>query len=89
MIGISVDTLNNYKKLTELIPELEDLVDTGILAPTTALAMMRNLSEKEIFSVNELKEFNIKLLNNSGMADIVDFKAWVDKKKANETGISY
>lgn len=24
MIGISVDTLNNYKKLTELIPELED-----------------------------------------------------------------
>lgn len=37
MIGISVDTLNNYKKLTELIPELEDLVNTGILAPTTAL----------------------------------------------------
>ena len=25
MIGISVDTLNNYKKLTELIPELEDV----------------------------------------------------------------
>ena len=37
MIGISVDTLNNYKKLTELIPELEDLVDPGILAPTTEL----------------------------------------------------
>lgn len=48
MIGISVDTLNNYKKLTELIPELEDLVDTGILAPTTALAMMRNLSEDSL-----------------------------------------
>lgn len=41
MIGVSVDTLNNYKKLTELIPELEDLVDTGILAPTTALAIMQ------------------------------------------------
>lgn len=36
-IGISVDTLNNYKKLTEMIPELEDLVETGIVAPTTAL----------------------------------------------------
>lgn len=48
MIGVSVDTLNNYKKLTELIPELEDLVDTGILAPTTALAMMRNLSEDSL-----------------------------------------
>lgn len=29
-LGISVDTLQNYKKLTEMIPELEELVDTGI-----------------------------------------------------------
>ena len=28
-MGISVDTLQNYKKLTEMIPELSDLVDTG------------------------------------------------------------
>lgn len=40
-IGISVDTLQNYKKLTEMIPELEELVDTGITTPTTALAIMR------------------------------------------------
>lgn len=26
MIGISVDTLSNYKELTELVPELEELV---------------------------------------------------------------
>lgn len=26
-LGISVDTLQNYKKLTEMIPELEELVD--------------------------------------------------------------
>lgn len=31
MIGISVDTLNNYKKLTELVPELQDWADTGIV----------------------------------------------------------
>lgn len=47
MIGISVDTLNNYKKLTELIPELEDLVDTGVLAPTTALALVKHMSPSE------------------------------------------
>ena len=46
-MGFSVDTLNNYKKLTEMIPELEELVDTGIATPTTALAIMRNLSEEE------------------------------------------
>lgn len=32
-MGISVDTLQNYKLLAEMIPELSDLVDTGILAP--------------------------------------------------------
>lgn len=47
MIGVSVDTLNNYKKLTKLIPELEDLVDTGILAPTTALALVKYMSPSE------------------------------------------
>lgn len=46
-LGISVDTLQNYKKLTEMIPELEELVDTGITTPTTALAIMRSLSEEE------------------------------------------
>lgn len=29
-MGISVDTLQNYKLLLEMIPELSDLVDTGI-----------------------------------------------------------
>ncbi|MCD7996395.1 MAG: ParB N-terminal domain-containing protein [Clostridiales bacterium] len=46
-LGISVDTLNNYKMLAEMIPELSDLVDTGIVTKTTALAMMKNLSEDE------------------------------------------
>lgn len=46
-LGMSMQTLQNYKKLTEMIPELEELVDTGIATPTTALAIMRNLSEEE------------------------------------------
>lgn len=28
--GISVDTLQNYKMMAEMIPELEELIDTGI-----------------------------------------------------------
>jgi exonuclease VII large subunit len=47
IIGVSVDTLNNYKKLTELIPELIDLVDTGIVTPTTALSIVKNMSLEE------------------------------------------
>lgn len=37
IIGISVDTLQNYKKLTELVPELQDWVKTGVLAPINVL----------------------------------------------------
>ena len=46
-MGISVDTLQNYKLLAEMIPELEELIDTGIVTKTTALAIMKNLSNQE------------------------------------------
>ena len=39
-MGMSVDTLQNYKMLADMIPELEELLDTGIVTKTTALAMM-------------------------------------------------
>ncbi|MBD9304195.1 MAG: hypothetical protein EGS63_05320 [Lachnospira sp.] len=41
--GITKQTMNNYMRLAKAIPELEDLVDTGILAPTNALAVMQSL----------------------------------------------
>ena len=32
--GITKQTMNNYMRMADMIPELEDLVDTGILALT-------------------------------------------------------
>lgn len=46
-MGMDVRTLQNYKMLSDIIPELEELVDTGIVTKTTALAMIRNLSTEE------------------------------------------
>ena len=46
-MGMDVRTLQNYKMLSDMIPELSDLVDTGIVTKTTALAIMRNLSDEE------------------------------------------
>lgn len=43
-LGLTRQTIQNYKKLTDMIPELEELVDTGIVTNTTALAIMKNLS---------------------------------------------
>lgn len=46
-MGVTQQTLQNYKKLSEMIPELENLVNTGTVSPTTALAMMNELSDQE------------------------------------------
>lgn len=43
--GITKQTMNNYMRLAKAIPELENLIDTGIVTPTTALAMMRNFQK--------------------------------------------
>ena len=36
-LGMSVDTLQNYKMLADMIPELEELLDTGIVTKNTAI----------------------------------------------------
>lgn len=45
--GITQQTMNNYIRLTKTIPELDDLVQTGIVAPVTARAILKELSPQE------------------------------------------
>lgn len=45
--NITQQTMNNYMRLTKMIPELEELVDTGIVTKTTALAIMKELNPEE------------------------------------------
>ncbi len=45
--GISIATWKNYKRLADAIPELATAVDSGQVTKTTAIAMMRKLSETE------------------------------------------
>lgn len=41
--GITQQTMNNYMRMASMIPELEDLVDTGNVTKDTALAIMQPL----------------------------------------------
>ena len=45
--GISRFTLQNYKRLAQMIPEIQDLIDTGIVSPTTARAIVKELTEDQ------------------------------------------
>ena len=49
---MSVDTFQNYKKLTELIPELEDLVNTGIIIAECAEYLVLDISTVNDFWAN-------------------------------------
>lgn len=46
-LGMSVDTLENYAKLQNLIPEIQELVDTGVVTKTVALSILKQLSPEE------------------------------------------
>lgn len=46
-MGMTVQNLQNYKMLADMIPELDELVQTGIVMPTTALAMIKQLTDDE------------------------------------------
>lgn len=73
-LGIDRRTIQNYKKLTEMIPELEDLVDTGIVMPTTALAIMRILSEKEQIELISSMDTTKKITKNEVQKYIDEIK---------------
>lgn len=47
MLGLTRQTLQNYKTLASLIPEVEDFIDTGMISPTTALAITRQLCQED------------------------------------------
>lgn len=79
-MGISVDTLQNYKQLANMIPELSELVDTGIVTKTTALSIMRNLSEQE-------QEELIKEMDVSKKLTAKEVKSYIDKLQEKDAAI--
>lgn len=40
-MGMTAQNLQNYKMLADMIPELDELVQTGIVMPTTALVFIK------------------------------------------------
>ena len=56
-----------------------DFCDMTIEASETDLSI-EDIPESGLFSIEELKEFKIRLCNRSGMGEIVDFAKWVKRK---------
>ncbi|WP_039230866.1 ParB/RepB/Spo0J family partition protein [Clostridium haemolyticum] len=80
-IGISQDTLLNYKKLNELIPELQSLVESGALKSTTAYKIWAKLpqDEQEKF-FNDIGQEKIKQLTQKKTEQIISEKKQLEDK---------
>lgn len=46
-LGCSVDTLQNLKKLNDLIPEMQDIISEGRVSATTGFKLIASLSSEE------------------------------------------
>lgn len=83
-MGLDLRTYQNYKCLADMIPELEDLVDTGIVKKTTALAIMRELSpEDQKDFIESLPEVE-KLTEKKARELMAEYKDERDSSENNE-----
>lgn len=80
-IGIDQRQLQNYKKLNELIPELQSLVETGALKSTTAYKIWAKLpqDEQEKF-FNDIGQEKIKQLTQKKTEQIISEKKQLENK---------
>lgn len=76
--GMSVDTLNRYKTLADSIPEIQNLVETGIVTPSVARAIIKKLPE---FQQKELAD---KFASEGIKVPLKKAEEEIERLKANE-----
>jgi len=74
-IGVSSQQLRNYKSLTDLIPELQDAVQSGKVTATTAMGFVKKLSSEEQKKLAEAISGKEKVTGKEVEAEIAKLKA--------------
>ncbi len=72
-LQMSKDKIKRLSKLSDMIPEMQDLIETGIVTPTTARAIIKQLPE---FQQKELAE---QLSDNDGKVSKREVQKYIDK----------
>ena len=96
-MGMSVDTLQNYKMLADMIPELDELVQTGIVMPTTVFdddLQDENSKLRALISNNFGRRENDPAKDRKALATYVELKGYKHgeigngRKKKDHNGLS-
>ena len=83
--GISVDTMNNYIKLSEMIPEMQELLESGTITKTTALSIIKKLSPDEQKQLAESIVGESKVSGAEVQKYIDRIKSLEEQRKSDET----
>lgn len=75
-IGITPKQWRNYKSLTDLVPELQDAVQTGTITATTAYGLVKKLTP------DEQKQLAEKLSGSNKKRSFSEVNAMIDEVKA-------
>lgn len=79
-LHLSTETLRNYKKLADTIPELQELIIDGKISPKAARALAKRLSQDEqlelIESLDATKKYTAKEIDTA----VQEYKAQLDAK---------
>ena len=65
-----------YIKIRDKLYRVTDISFTDMNIHAAEATPAAEISQNTVFDIAELKEFRIRLVNNSGMADVVEFGAW-------------
>lgn len=74
-VDMTVQQLRKYKSLTDLIPELQDAVQSGQITATTAMGFVKKLSEEEQKKLAEAISGKDKVSGKEVEAEIAKLKA--------------
>lgn len=69
-----------YIKVVDKLYYVTDISFAEMTIRAVETKTAASVPQNEIFCLDELKEFKIRLINNDGMADIVDFGVWKKNK---------
>lgn len=70
-----------YIKVVDKLYHVTDISFADMTIRAVEIKTAASVSQNEVFCLDELKEFKIRLINNGGMADIVDFGTWKKNKR--------
>lgn len=87
-MGMTTKQLRNYKSLTDLIPELQDAVQSGQITATTAMGFVKKLSPEEQAQLAEQISGKEKVTGSEVQQYIDELKAAREENAKLRTAIS-